>query len=813
MGGGPGVVDEALTARATVDERGTVTGWNDGAERLLGYAPAQVVGRPAAALLAEEPAVPDDRPPLAGLPRWHGTLVLRHRDGHRVEVRTLAHHRTAERGGGWLVLSPLTGREPGQAPADDLVAWGFTQSPCCAMALYDLRLRLCRANEGMERYLALTEAEMRGLRVPELLEGEAGELAEQDMLRALETGETQYRENFLRTAGENRAHAWAVFTSPLRDGDGRPRGVCISAHDTTEQHAARRRLQLIAEAGGRIGSTLDVTRTAEELADVSVPAFADFVSVDVLTSFLEEGPEAHQGETAGPLVVRRVAHRSVLPGLPEVAVAPGETGEYPEGSPPAESVRSARARRYRRTDPEIADWTARDPLRAARVRDFGVHSVMTVPLSARGTTLGVVVFVRHRHPDPFHEDDLVLAEELAARAAVCIDNARRYTRERSTAVTLQRSLLPQRMPEQSAVEVASRYLPAGSRAGVGGDWFDVIPLSGARVALVVGDVVGHGVHASAAMGRLRTAVRTLADIDLPPDELLTHLDDLVGRLATEAEGTEDTRDGAVDGRSADVGATCLYAVYDPVTRRCTCARAGHPLPAVVGPDGTVELLDLPAGPPLGVGGLPFEAVETELPEGSLLTLYTDGLVASRDDDIDDGVSRLCRALAVPAASLDALCDSLLAAVLPHRPVDDVAVLVARTRALDSSQVASWDVDPDPAAVAETRKNVGEQLDAWGLTDTAFVTELIVSELVTNAIRHAEPPIQLRLINDRTLICEVSDGSGTAPHMRRARTYDEGGRGLLLVAQLSERWGSRPGPAGKGKTIWAEQSVSPGALWS
>ncbi|CAM5485806.1 SpoIIE family protein phosphatase [Streptomyces aurantiogriseus] len=799
------VVGEALTARASVDEHGTVTGWNDGAEHLLGHTAAQILGRPAATLLAEEPAAAD-LPPFAQLPRWHGTLALRHRDGHRVEARVLAHHRTPEHGAGaWLVLSPLTGRE-GRPADESLVSWSFAQSPSCALALYDTGLRLRRANAAMERSVALTEAEMRGLRVPEIVDNEAGELAEQDMLRALETGEPQYRENFLRAAGENREHAWSVFLAPLRDSGGRTHGVCLTAHDITEQHWARGRLQLIAEAGRRIGSTLDVTRTAQDLADVAVPALADFISVDLLTSF-EDGQE--EPAAGGSLMLRRVAHQSVLPGVPEAVLALGEVDEYPEGSPPFEALRSGRAVRRQVTDSAIADWVADDPLRTARIRDFGFHSVMAVPLSARGTTLGVAVFARHRHPDPFQQDDLVLAEELAARAAVCIDNARRYTRERGTAVTLQRSLLPQRLPEQAAVEVASRYLPAGARAGVGGDWFDVIPLSGARVALVVGDVVGHGIHASAAMGRLRTAVRTLADIDLPPDELLTHLDDLVGRLATEAEGP-DRHPG--DGESAgDVGATCLYAVYDPVSRHCALARAGHPLPVVVSPDGTtVDLLPLPAGPPLGLGGLPFEAAEIELPEGSLLALYTDGLIESRDNDVDAGVSRLCRALTTPAASLDVLCDTVLGAVLPHRPADDVALLLARTRALDASRVATWDVAPDPAAVADTRKNVADRLETWGLTDTAFVTELIVSELVTNAIRHAAPPVQLRLIHDRTLICEVSDASNTAPHMRRARIYDEGGRGLLLVAQLSLRWGTRPTTTGK--TIWAEQEVLSGEPW-
>lgn len=244
------------------------------------------------------------------------------------------------------------------------------------------------------------------------------------------------------------------------------------------------------------------------------------------------------------------------------------------------------------------DWSAQDPVRAQKILEFGLHSLIAVPVAARGAVLGVASFYRSTTPTSFEDDDLVLAQELVTRAAVCIDNARRYTRERTTAVTLQRSLLPQTFTEQAALETASRYLPAGGQAGVGGDWYDVIPLSGARVALVVGDVVGHGLQASVTMGRLRTAVRTLADIDLPPDELLTHLDDIVIRLSAEAASGSDT------GAAPEIGATCLYSVYDPVSRRCTLARAGHPLPAVVTPDGSADILDLPAGPLSGWAACP-----------------------------------------------------------------------------------------------------------------------------------------------------------------------------------------------------------------
>ena len=346
---------------------------------------------------------------------------------------------------------------------------------------------------------------------------------------------------------------------------------------------------------------------------------------------------------------------------------------------------------------------------------------------------------------------------------------------------------------------------------MGGDWFDVIRLSGSRVGLVVGDVAGHGIHAAATMGRLRTAVRTLADIDLEPGELLTRLDDVVTRLADE-EGLPPGGEGA-----ADLSATCLYAVYDPVSRCCSLARAGHPPPAVVFPGGTAEFLDLPAGPPLGLGGLPFEEAEVVLPEDSLLVLYTDGLIESRQRDIDSGLTAMRKVLndvrlrpdgpPHAAPSLETVCDSLVEALHPERAEDDAALLVARTRALAADRIVCWDLPAEPAIVADARAQAARQLAAWGLEGVTFTTELIVSELLTNAIRHAEPPIQLRMILDGALSCEVSDGSSTAPHLRRADHYDEGGRGLMLVAQLTERWGCRHTRAGK--TIWAQQPLAPG----
>ncbi|MFC5639125.1 SpoIIE family protein phosphatase [Streptomyces bullii] len=562
---------------------------------------------------------------------------------------------------------------------------------------------------------------------------------------------------------------------------------------------ARERLVLVNEASGSIGTTLDVVRTAQELTEVLVPRVSDFVSVDLFDEVLR-AQELRAGPVTAHESLRRAAHRSVQEDLPEIAVEIGDLAGYPSESPPGQCLLSGKPMLTPVVDLS-APWLAKDPARAAKMRQVGIHSGLMVPVQARGVTMGLVCLGRWKNTEPFDEDDLMLVEELVARAAICIDNARRFTREHNAALALQRSLLPRDLPQQSAVETAYRYMPADVQAGVGGDWFDVIPLSGARVALVVGDVIGHGIHAAATMGQLRTAVHTLADLDLPPDELLAHLDDLVIRLGEEAEqaGT-----GHPMGSNRVIGASCVYAVYDPITRKATVARAGHPSPAIAHLREPVEFPDIPAGPPLGLGGLPFESAELELEEGSVIALYTDGLIEASDQDVDVGFERLCFTLAHPDRPLEEICDTMVRTLLPDRPRDDVAFLIARTRALSSDDVASWDLPVDPATVGQARHVAGQRLAEWGLEDCAFTTELIVSELVTNSIRYATGPISLRLIRDHSLICEVSDGSSTSPHLRRPRSTDEGGRGLFLVAQCAARWGTRY--TSEGKTIWAEQPL-------
>ncbi len=573
---------------------------------------------------------------------------------------------------------------------------------------------------------------------------------------------------------------------------GGPAGSVATLRDSTELRAlsgraetARERLDILYAAGVGIGTSLDVTRTAEELGELAVPRFADYATVDLFDTVLAGG------QPGGVTPLRRTALSGITSQVPLYPV--GRQIRYVETSPQGRTLLSGRAVLEPRLG-EAPDWQAQDHERSAQVVEYGIHSLITVPLRAGTLVLGVVSFWRSVKPEPFDEDELALGEELVARAAVSIDNARRYTREHSMAVTLQRSLLPRRLPEQNALDVAYRYLPA--QAGVGGDWFDVLPLPGARVALVVGDVVGHGLHAAATMGRLRTAVHNFTALDLPPDELLGLLDELVGRI--------DQDEAADDSTAPVTGATCLYAIYDPVAGSCVIARAGHPPPALIRPDGTVEFPEVPAGPPLGLGGLPFETTELRLAEGSRLVLYTDGLVEDRAHDIDVGLEQLRRALETAGETPEETCRTVLDARLPDRPGDDIALLVARTRVLGPDQVADWDVPNDPAAVADVRSQVTRRLDEWGLDELAFTTELILSELVTNAIRYGGETVHVRMVRDRSLICEVFDSSSTSPHLRYAAMTDEGGRGLFLVAQLAERWGTRYTPAGK--VIWAEQPV-------
>ncbi|MFK4185617.1 SpoIIE family protein phosphatase [Streptomyces sparsogenes] len=803
--------DVADAAPLLLDVHAAVTSWTPDAARLLGYPASEAVGKSAVELLMPEDAahVPELAERCRTNAGWIGLLTARHRDGHPVRLMVRIVLTPEPRGQDrWLVLLQELGRAQGWDMSREILERMVSQSQV-GMAIVDTDLRYVWSNAALARFGGGAPYERLGKRLADVQPGLDAEEYEARMRRVLKTGEPVIA---FETVGRVRASphretAYSLSFTRLEDDDRHSVGVFYTVEDITERHRAQRRLALLDQAGQRMGRSLDVRRTAQELADVSVPGLADFVTVDLLESVLHgmEPPPGPLGEY-DLASLRRSGHQSTKGGVPEAAVDIGAPTSYVAGSPPIRCLTGGDSWREERLDPSAQQWAAARPHeRGATFRELGLHSAMIVPVRARGITLGVATFFRRERQEAFCAEDLSLAEDLVARAAVCIDNARRYTREREAALVLQRNLLPHRLPDQDAVTVAACYRPADELTGLGGDWYDVIPLSGARVALVVGEVPGHGIDAAASMGQLRTAVRTLADLDLSPEEVLAHLDDLVAQAARE-ESTEAGAQAA--GGRRTVGARCLYAVYDPVSGRSAMASAGHPVPALIHPEGDVRFAELPIGPPLGVGGPPFEAVELDLPEATTIALYTDGLLmAEGDKDTDPGTARehLRRQLERIDPSLDRKCRAVVDELVPGRPDDDAALLMARTRRLGAERVAAWDLPTDPAVVAEARRASSRQLAAWGLDELAFTTELVVSELVTNAMRHAIGPIRLRLILERSLICEVFDGRATAPHPRHPKTTDEGGRGLLLISQFTQRWGTRYLP--EGKVIWAEQPLT------
>ncbi|GAA2800439.1 SpoIIE family protein phosphatase [Kitasatospora paracochleata] len=789
-------VDLLDTATAVVDGEGVVVAWSEAAERLLGHRAAEVLGRPAAALLARDE---DGGPDLPDSSDTTGTVRVRHRDGRTLtlglQVDALTDLSGERR---WQLAAVDLARAPWWEVSRSVLERFLTRSPY-GIAVLDTDLRYVWLNRALEEMAGVGMEQRLGRTMGEVLPKLSPNRLESVMRQVLETGvpvlDFEYRGHV--PADPDREHTFSTSFLRLDDADGRVMGLCYMGVDITERRRTRERLTLLTDSGARIGTTLDFTVTADELVEVAVPRLADVAVLDLFDAVLRGEEPGYLTDPVASLV--RMAHRSTRTGNPDLVGVVGRAPGYSISSPMARCLTEGVPLLETDLAGEEPAWLLEDPARRETVERWGVRSLIVLPVRARGVVLGLAVLLRLSTSEPFEPEDVSLAEELVSRAAVCLDNARRYTRERHAVLALQRSLLPQAVPAPSGLEVAHRYRPAHA-AGVGGDWYDVIPLSGARVALVVGDVTGHGIESVAAMGRLRTAVHTLADLDLPPDELLAHLDDLVLRLVDEQPAGRTGGAGA-----AALGTTCLYVVYDPVARRCSVARAGALPPAVVAPDGAVTFPELPAGPPLGIGALPFEAGEFDLPDGALLALFTDGLLLGYSSDADRAMERLRHVLADAGPGPEGACDALFAALRPSSHSDDVALLVARAQGLAQGQVAEWNLPAAPSVVAESRSLTVGALAAWGLEHLAFTTELVVSELVTNAIRYGAEPITLRLVRHSVLICEVSDGSSTSPRLRHARTTDEGGRGLFLIAQLTHRWGTRY--TGNGKTIWTEQLLT------
>ncbi|WP_330348441.1 SpoIIE family protein phosphatase [Streptomyces sp. NBC_00582] len=682
----------------------------------------------------------------------------------------------------------------------------FGQSPF-GFLLIDPDLRVRRANQRFASIFGGTPDDHRGKGVHDYLVRPEAERVSATLRRVLETGDsiTDMHVTGFVPGSDERRH-WSINLYRVHSGTGRPIGIAWLGIDITarraaarEAAAARRNLALLNEAGARIGNSLDLETTARELLDVVVPGFCDLATVDLYQGLLA-GDETPPGLADGSAELRRVAFSSAVSDAPYSAtgapVAVGAVHHFPFNSPCADALRTARPQAIPGEDGGL------------------VQSTLAVPMVAHDTVVGLAQFSRTKGSEPFGDRDRDLAWELAARAAVCIDNARLYRREHERALILQRSLLPPGDPVASGLDIACRYLPGNASTGrpseVGGDWFDVIELPGHRTALVVGDVMGRGLRAAVAMGELRTAVRTLALLDLEPAEVLSALDEIARGLGTPGGVQQATR-AARRPREADLSevylATCVYAVYDSVTRRCTFANAGHLPPVLVEPGEPALMLDVPPGMPLGVGGEPFEEVEVDLPEGALLALYTDGLVESRDHPLDEGLQAFVGALTDPARPLEDVCDHVLNTLDTHHGEDDIALLMARVQGLPADSVGDWTLPREPRSVGRAREYARTRLLSWDLEPLVDTTELLVSELVTNALRYGEGEIRLRLLLDRTLVCEVWDAGLVQPRRRRARDTDEGGRGLQLVGLLSAAWGSRRTP--RGKTVWFELPLPDG----
>ncbi|MEU8889782.1 SpoIIE family protein phosphatase [Streptomyces sp. NPDC048442] len=817
------IYDYIRVASFSLGADGCVEQWSNRAEELFGVAARDVVGRdPVEVFMPEEHRGLGHREVAEILDgkEWTGLVPFRMPASATgaagaegvAEIYVMPSETpTGERGALCLVVDVRALRRIETDLAASQAIFG--QSPF-GFLLFGTDLTVQRTNRRFAAVFGGAADDHRGRTVHDYLAPPEADRMSAALKRVLESGDSMTDIQITGTEpGSTERRQWSVNLYRVHSGSGRPVGVAGLATDVTRRHRAareaadaRRNLALLNEAGARIGNSLDLETTARELLDVAVPGFCDLASVDLYQGLLsgDEAPPGVTDVTDGSAELRRVAFASAVSDAPLAApgcVGPGEDPaeitvgslhRYPFGTPCAKALRTGRARAVHGADGDL------------------VHSTLAVPMVAHDTVIGLVQFSRTKGSEPFGERDRALATELASRAAVCMDNARLYRREHERALILQRSLLPPGDPEAAGLDIACRYLPGNTATEVGGDWFDVIELPGHRTALVVGDVMGRGLRAAVAMGELRTAVRTLALLDLEPAEVLSALDEIARGLGTPG-GTQQASRAAHKSREADLSevylATCVYAVYDPVTRRCTFANAGHLPPVVVEPGEEPLLLDVPPGMPLGVGGEPFEEVEVELPEGSLLALYTDGLVESREHPLDEGLRDFRTAMSGPVRPLEDVCDHVLNTLDTRHGEDDIALLMARIQGLPAASVGDWRLPREPRSVGRARELARAQLQSWNLEDLVDTTELLVSELVTNALRYGEGEVRLRLLLDRTLVCEVWDAGLVQPRRRRARDTDEGGRGLQLVGLLSAAWGARRTP--RGKTVWFELALPDG----
>lgn len=652
------------------DGGGRIMQWAKAAPELLGYTADEVVGRDGTDLV-----LPDSRREARAVQEAvssgrsvTGHIPMRHKNGSIVEVEVWACPVAAQSGQGWdvLILAADVRAARQVREVGGLLDSLFASSPV-GLAIFDTELRFQHVNRTVEAMNGLPGSAHVGRQPSEVLPGVNSEQMEAVMRRVLATGDpvVNFRRIGRTPADPDQDRVWSCSYFRLEDSGGKPLGISASIIDITAQQKSeleaatgRQRLELLNEATLRVGTTLDMLRTGQELADIAVPRLADIVTVDVLADLTEDA-EPMISLSSGA-VLRRLGKASASGLAAADILAPvGQTLHFPASAPYTQAVIDRRPFLLRRIDARVIAPAARYTATPEQLRSLGVHSMIMVPLAARGLVLGVATFLRAGDRTAFDAADLALAGDLAAHAGVCIDNARLFHREHDTALTLKRSMLPGRPKPPAGIEIAHRYRPASDVHEVGGDWYDVATLAPGRGAIVIGDVMGHGIQAAAIMGQMRTTVRAFTHLDLPPDQLLHHLDSALQEL------------------DSPLLATCLYSVCDAVAHRCHLGRAGHPPPALVTPDGTARLLDLPPGAPLGIGGISYDTTEITLDPGSILVLYTDGLVETRATDLDQRLNELTRLLTDTHHDLDQLCDNLMDHLAPTPAEDDITILAAR----------------------------------------------------------------------------------------------------------------------------------------
>jgi serine phosphatase RsbU (regulator of sigma subunit) len=784
-------------AVVVVDRAGLVSHWSSGARRLFGVSKEEALGRHAADLLPVSGALPEDADGV-----HFGSFATY--DGLGPGLESSLDGRLSYPAAG---RARLTAGGPDRV---DVLWWAYPlvgpgterllvlAADAATMRHEDDDVSFERIAPGFALHTDFPGAEELARRLPEILPsmsvGESARIVGQVLElgypvlefsqndRVPVTPEWGVPRRVERKARRERAARAAVSGTPTTE------DVPDEGEDL-EYVAVRERLEFLNEVSGRIGTSLDLTRTILEVSRAVVPRFTD-----VAGTYLREQVVAGEGFPDGVPDTTTMWHRVALehtdePGRWDDVVPVGEAMPFPAHTPFFQCMTTGEPVLVPRISERMghmiaAQFEKRDirPLITDR-------SMLVVPLKARNVVLGFMILLRHPERVEFNDMDRVTGAELAARAGLVLDNARMYTYQESVAETLQDSMLPTIAPRMAGCDIATRYLPGTLLGRVGGDWFDSVKLPGSRTALVVGDVMGHGLNSAAMMGQLRTAVQTMAALDLPPAQLLRNLDDLAQRLGD------------------NYLATCLYAVYDPIAGELHLANAGHIPPVLVrAEDGRSELLDLPTGAPIGVGGVPFEAVRVPVAPGDRLVMCTDGLVEVRGEDIGVGLATLCESAAHPAASMDHACDTIIRALNTRGGrKDDVALLLARLNGIGSEDVAVWRLALDPVEVGRARAVVREQLHEWGLAGLADNAGLMAGELVTNAVRHARSHrIELRLVRGDTLLCEVDDDDQTLPTLLSAGPGDEFGRGLRIVSALSREWGASR--TGAGKTVWFELTL-------